>query len=271
VTPLHEVPRGEAELARLYHELARVGGRVEGRRSPWRHGAPGREEVLVLAAQASRHDPRLLWALVELLARAYATFDALALRRAAGRARWPSTLGVVLEFARRAAPGQELDDWAAFVARRLPPPARGERYFLGTRPFGGEAARRDAEESLAEYKRWGYLGREEPFAKELGAAPRGSMERVERLNLLRRLASRRGTVTHAEYAAALHGRVSARQATRDLGAAPFLRRDGRTRAARYRLVPPEAGGQASPRGGSRRGPAPEVILRSGTGRRRPGS
>jgi len=235
VTPLHEVPRDEAELARLYHELAAVGGRVEGRRLPWRFGQPGREEVVVLAAQASRHDPRLLWAVVELLARRYAELDALALRRAAARARWPATVAVALEFARRAAPSQELDDWARFVTQRLAP-ARGERFFLGLRPFAGAAARRDAEEALAEYKRWGYLGREEPFAKELGGEARGSMGRAERLNLLRRLATRRGAVTHAEYAIALRGRVSARQASRDLRAAPFLRKAGRTRDASYRLV-----------------------------------
>ncbi len=235
MTPLHEVPRTEAELARLYHELAVIGGRVEGRRVPWRFGAPGREEVVVLAAQAARHDPRLLWVVVELLAGHYAELDALALRRAAARARWPATLAVALDFARRAAPSQELDDYARFVTERLRP-ARGERFFLGTRPFAGAAAARDAEEALTEYKRWGYLGREEPFSKELGGAPRGTMGRVERLNLLRRLASRRGTITHAEYAAALRGRVTPRQASRDLQGAIFLRKEGRTRGARYRLV-----------------------------------
>jgi len=229
------VPREEAELARLYHELAAIGGRVEGRRLPWRFGTPGREEVVVLAAQAARYDPRLLWAVVEHLARHYAELDALALRRAAARARWPATVAVALDFARRAAPSRELDDYARFVTQRLPA-ARGERFFLGTRPFAGAAAGRDAEEALTEYKRWGYLGREEPFSKELGGSARGTMGRAERLNLLRRLASRRGTITHAEYAAALRGRVSARQASRDLQAARFLRKEGRTRAARYRLL-----------------------------------
>jgi len=247
VTPVHEVPRAEAELARLYHELAAIGGRVEGRRVPWRFGAPSREEVVVLAVQAARHDPRLLWAVVELLARRYAELDALALRRAAARARWPATLAVALDFARRAAPSQELDDYARFVTERLPP-ARGERFFLGTRPFAGAAATRDAEEALTEYKRWGYLGREEPFSKELGGAPRGTMGRAERLNLLRRLASRRGIITHAEYAAALRGRVSARQASRDLQAAGFLRREGRTRGARYRLVAASPSSPPSPLG-----------------------
>lgn len=229
---LDDVPRDERELSRLYHELARVGARAEGRRYPWRHGSPAPEELVVLAAQAARNDPRLLWVVVELLARSYASFNPLELRRAALRARWPAALAVALEFARQAAPSAELDGYASFVTAPITP-ARGERFFLGTRAFGGELARRDAEESLAEYKRWGYLAREAPFAKELGSTARGTLERSERRNLLKRLAERRGSVSLAEYLEALRGTVSRRQAQRDLRDAPFLTKRGNTRGARY--------------------------------------
>ncbi len=235
MTPLDKVPSGARELARLYHELAAIGARVEGRRTPWRFGEPSPEELVVLAAQASRYDARLLWAVVELVAREYARLNPLALRRAAQRARWPAAVGVALEFARRAARSEELDDYSQLVTAPIAP-ARGERFFLGAHAFGGAHARRDAEESLGEYKRWGYLGREEPFSKELGAAAHGTLGRPERMNLLRRLAERRGSITFAEYFEALRGRMSARQASRDLRDAPFLEVEGRTRGARYRLV-----------------------------------
>jgi hypothetical protein len=235
VTSLHEVPRGEKELARLYHELSRIGARAEGRRFPWRHGSPTPEELVVLAAQAARLDARLLWVVVELLSRGYQRFNPLELRRAAARARWPATLGVALEFARRAVRSRELDDYATFATGAIVP-ARGERFFMGQHAFAGAQARRDAEESLAEYKRWGYLGREEPYSKELGVEAHGTLGKAERQNLLRRLAGRKGFVTFAEYSAALRGSVSARQATRDLREAPFLEKEGRTRGSRYRLV-----------------------------------
>jgi hypothetical protein len=234
VTDLREVPEGPAALARLYHELGRLGARAEGRRAAWRHGTPSPEELLVLAAQAARADPRLLWILVELLATGWERFNPLLLRRAVRRSRWPAALGVALEFARAAAGAEELDDVARFVMAGVGP-ADGERFFAGTRAFAGELARRDAEESLAEYRRWGYFGREAPFAKELGTAARGTLGPAERRNLLRRLAERDGEVTLAGYLEALRGRASRRQATRDLAAAPFLIRAGRTRAARYRL------------------------------------
>lgn len=230
--PLDDVPRDPRELARLYHELAAVGARVEGRRYPWRHGAPSPEELVVLAAQASRYEPRLLWVVVELLARAYERLNPLALRRAAARSRWPATLAVALEFARQAAPSAELDDYARFVTARILP-ANGERFFLGTRAFGGVLAQRDAEESLAQYKRWGYLAREAPVAKELESAARGTLEANERRNLLRRLVERRGSVNLGEYLDALRGTVSRRQAQRDLRDAPFLTKRGNTRGAHY--------------------------------------
>ena len=229
------VPLQERELLRLYHELAGLGARAEGRRLPWRFGRLAAEELAVVAAQAARQDPRLLWVLVELLARGYDRLDPLKLRRALGGARWPAALGVAFEFARRAARSRELDDVAAFVMAGVPP-APGERFFLGTRAFGGELARRDVEESLAEYRRWGYFSREEPLAKELGVAAHGTLGPRERMNLLRRLAGRQGSVTLADYLAALRGRASRRQASRDLSTAPFLVRQGATRGARYRLA-----------------------------------
>jgi hypothetical protein len=237
VTDLGLVPLEERELPRLYHELAALGARAEGRAVRWRFGRPSPEELVVLAAQAARQEPRLLWVLVELLVRGWDRLDPLKLRRALARARWPGALGVALEFARRAARSSELDEVAAFVLARVPP-APGERFFLGTRRFAGSLARRDVEESLAEYRRWGYFSREEPFAKELGRPVHGTLARRERLNLLRRLAERTGSLTLADYLAALRGRASRRQATRDLATAPFLAHTGRTRGARYALRPP---------------------------------
>jgi hypothetical protein len=236
VNDLARLPLDEGELPRLYHELAALGARAEGRRVAWRFGRLGPEELVVVAAQASRHDPRALWVLVELLARRYDAFDPLKLRRALARARWPAAVAVALEFARRAARSPELDEVAAFVLAHVAP-ATGERFFLGTRSFGGTLARRDVEESLAEYGRWGYFSREEPFAKELGAAVHGTLARRERMNLLRRLASRQKTITIGDYLAALRGRGSRRQASRDLATAGFLEQLGATRGARYRIAP----------------------------------
>lgn len=222
------------EVPRLYFELARLGARAEGRNVPWHLGKLSPEETLVLAADASRQDARLLWVLVDLLARAYERFHPLLLRRAALNGRFPAALGVAFEFAKEARPSQELSDMADFVTKRLPR-AGGEAFFIGTHALGGTLARREAEESLKEYKRWGYLSREVPLAKELGSSARGHLGAAERQNVLRRVAEARESFSLSDYLDALGGRASVRQASRDLAQAPFLEKRGTTRGARYRL------------------------------------
>jgi hypothetical protein len=234
-------------IARLYHELARLGARVEGEPSAWPYGEPTPEEVVSLAAQASRHDARLLWVLVEFLATSFDRLNPLLLRRALSDARWPAALGVAFAFARRANPSPELSDYADFVLRRIPR-ASGERFFIHGRAFAGRTASRDVEEPLDEYVRWGFFGREEPLAKELGGTAHGTLGPRARLALLRRIAERRRTLTLADYLAELRGRASPRQARRDLASAPFLVAEGRTRGTRYRYAPKadaaSAGGRA---------------------------
>ena len=225
-----------ATLSRLYHELGRLGAPARGERLEWAYGQPTPEELVVLASQAARHDPRLLWSLVQLVALHLDRLDPRALRAALGSSAWPAALGVVFEFARRAQPSPELADTARFVMARTAP-ARGEQFFFSSGAFGGEMARRNAEESLAEYKRWGFFGREEPIPKELGVTARGTIDLPERMNILRRVARRKGTVTIGDYLEALDGRVSARQAARDLASAPFLVRRGSRRGTRYSLRP----------------------------------
>jgi hypothetical protein len=233
IEPLH-TPLLESELPRLYRELAAIGARAEGLNAKWRFGTLSPETLLILAAQTARQEPRLLWVVVELVSDRYDRFDLLELRRQNSRARWPAALAVAFEFAKKVRPSQDLTDVADFLFKRLRR-APGEQFFLTTRAFGGSLARRDAEESLAEYKRWGYLSREEPIAKELDSAARGTLGPNERQNLLRRLAERQPEFSLADYLEALRGRGSKRQASRDLSLATFLRKRGTTRGARYSL------------------------------------
>jgi hypothetical protein len=143
---------------------------------------------------------------------------------------------VAFEFARRASRDRDLDGFSRMVMRGV---ARepGEQFFLSASSFAGPLARRDAEESLAEYKRWGFLSREEPIAKELGTSAHGTLARRERLNMLRRLVERLGSVSLSDYLEGLGGKASSRQASRDLATAGFLVRKGTTRGARYSLEP----------------------------------
>jgi hypothetical protein len=224
----------QATLTRLYYELGQLGARTLGHKTDWEYGSPSAEDLVTLASQASRYDPRLLWVLVEFLARDSGALNPVRLRSAARESRWPAALGVAFEFSRRVSHSSELEDLYKFTMGGIPR-ASGEQFFVSTHAFAGNLARREAEESLSQYKRWGYLSREEPFAKELGSTAHGTLGRSERLNLLRRLVERLGSISLSDYAEALGQKASPRQASRDLATAPFLTRRGKTRAARYLL------------------------------------
>jgi len=223
-----------ATLTRLYYELGQRGARTLGHKADWEYGNPSVEDLVTLASQASRYDPRLLWVLVEFLAHNYGALNPVRLRSAARESRWPAALGVAFEFSRQVSHNSELEELYKFTMRGIPR-ANGEQFFVSTHAFAGNLARREAEESLSEYKRWGYLSREEPFAKELGFTAHGTLARTERLNLLRRLVERLGSIALSDYIEALGQKASPRQASRDLATAPFLARHGKTRGARYLL------------------------------------
>ena len=63
------------ELARLYHELARLGAPSVGERQPWRYRPKGREGLLALAGEMLRYDPRLLSILLQLLLEHWAALE----------------------------------------------------------------------------------------------------------------------------------------------------------------------------------------------------
>jgi hypothetical protein len=108
------------------------------------------------------------------------------------------------------------------------------------------------EESLREYSRWGYFSREVPIGKELGATGTGTLGVRGRMNLLRRIAERDGSVTVAAYLQALRGAASRRQASRDLASAAFLEKSGSKRGTVYRLKVGGGGPRHAARGGYRR-------------------
>lgn len=50
----------DQELERLYYELARIGAPSVGRRQPWKYAPRDLEQLVVLACEMLRFDPRLL-------------------------------------------------------------------------------------------------------------------------------------------------------------------------------------------------------------------
>jgi hypothetical protein len=224
----------QAELERLYHELAKLGAPSAGRMRPWSYRPEGFEDLLALAGEMLRYDPRLLTVLLQLVLRRWREIDVLALRRRMGAMRWPQALLVAFEFARAASTDRELrylvDHLAAGWARIDP----AERFFVDAERPGSRMAARGLGRNLRAYARWGFVGTERPIADGTTRRTVGRYDARTRMRILDDLAARRETFTLAEYLEAIDHAVSRQQARHDLAGRATLAVSGHGRGARWR-------------------------------------
>ncbi|MBX3273430.1 MAG: hypothetical protein KF729_24415 [Sandaracinaceae bacterium] len=204
------------DLERLYWELARHGAPSVGRRRGWPYHPQSLEDLLVLAAEMLRYDPRLLGILVQLVVEHEAELDPRRLRARMQSMRWPQTLLVVFELAREATREREVHYMADYVAkghRRLEPP---ERFFIDAEVPGSRLARRKLGRDLRAYTRWGFLGTERPTVDAFRKRTVGRLDAASRRRLAERLVQEQGALTMTEYLELVGDGVSRQQAASDL-------------------------------------------------------
>ena len=226
-------PPSEAELERLYLELAREGAPSVGRERHWRYHPEGLEALFALAGEMLRYDARLLSILIQWILQAWSRFNPLQLRRQMARMRWPQALCVVLDFARLASHDPEFRRFGSYVCQGWPRISAPERFFIGSfRPESRTAARRLGR-NLAPYARWGFVGTERPTANAHTKTTLGRYDSATRKNILESMVAEGRSVTLAEYLEAVDHAVSRQQALTDLRAAPGVRLRGRGPGARW--------------------------------------
>lgn len=228
---LHGAP-SEDELARMYWELSALGAPAGGEKRSWAYAPATREELVCLASEMARYDARLLTILVAWLVNAWETLDPLALRRCMATMQSPQALCVVLTFVRDAARDEELRRYAEYVCGGWPKVDPPEHFFFDVeRPHTKLAARRFGR-SLAQYSRWGFVATERPSIDVFSKRAVGRYEPRTRIELLRRLAQRRGELRLSEYLDEIDHSVTRRQAAIDARNAGLVQR-GTKRGARW--------------------------------------
>jgi hypothetical protein len=230
-------PPTENELARLYHELAKVGATTVGELRPWTYEPGSLEQLVVLAGEMLRYDPRLLSVLVQWFPVHYRELNPLELRRELEGARYPQSLLVALEFARLASPDPELQYFADYVSMGFGRVSPAERFFLGTETPGSRRAARNLGRNLKPYARWGFIGQERPVVDPVTKRTVGAYDAATRRAILERLASRHSDFSIAEYLDAVDHSVTRQQALSDLKTTPGLERTGAGRGSRWRRRP----------------------------------
>lgn len=230
---LERVPT-QQDLERLYHELVQIGARSVGRRAPWPYAPEGPEELVALAGEMLRYDPRLLSILLQLLLERWSELNPLTLRRAMRRMRWPQALLVVLEFARSATEDVELRHVTEYLRAGFARVVPAERFFLDAERPASRTARRKAGRNLKAYARWGFIGTERPTTSVGSKRLVGTYDTSSRVLVRRQLADRRGVFALREYLEALDHSISRQRAYQDLRGDPEFAVEGHGRGARWR-------------------------------------
>lgn len=237
-------PPTEAELERLYHELAALGAPSVGRNRPWPYRPRSREALLALAGEMLRYDPRLLSILLQYLLGHWATLHPLQLRISMHQMRWPQALLVVLEFAKTATSDAELRYMADYLCAGFARVDPAERFFLDAERPSSRMAQRALGRNLQAYSRWGFVGHEKPIVDVTTKRTVGRYDAQTRLRILSELAATTGAFSLADYLAAVDHAISRQQALVDLRSIPNLEPTGRGRGARWRTRKP----RTTPRG-----------------------
>lgn len=229
-------PPSEAELERLYFELAQVGATSVGAKRAWPYRPADLEALLALAGEMLRYDPRLLSILLQFVLLHFVHLHPLRLRQRMQAMRWPQALLVVFEFAKAETSDAELRylvDYLAAGHSRVEP---SERFFLDAERPASRVAQRRLGRNLAAYARWGFIGQERPVADPVTKRAVGRYDARTRLQILSELIERRGELTLADYLAAVDHAISRQQALADLRAHPRLHVAGHGRGARWRAA-----------------------------------
>jgi hypothetical protein len=235
VSGLLRHPPTEAELERLYHELALIGAPSVGRKRPWRYRSRSREELLALAAEMLRYDARLLSILLQYLVATWSELNPVHLRVALRSMRWPQAMLVVLEFGKAASDDPEFRYFAEYVSAGFTRVEPAERFFMDAERPGSRIAQRALGRNLQPYARWGFVGNEKPIADVATKRTVGRYDAETRQRILSDLAASVDDFTLADYLAAVDHAISRQQALLDLRRSPNLSSSGRGRGARWHV------------------------------------
>lgn len=209
------------DLARLYHELGRLGARTVGKKVAWSHRPKDKEELLCLAGDFSRFDPRLFEALVEYMVRSWNKIAAITMRSYLQKMAVPQTVGVLGEFTKNMLLDAEVRNFFDYLLKDIPP-VPFQLYFHNLTTPGTPAMQKMVTEGVLEFRKWGFLSDMRPTVDQKGKKTTGHYDHTTRHQIIKRLINKDSPITLAQYLRALHGSLSRQQAYLDLKNHPGL-------------------------------------------------
>jgi hypothetical protein len=225
----------EPELERLYYELALLGATSVGFKRTWPYCPQTQEQLIALAGECIRYDPRLLSIVLQLFLRIWTTIHPVRLRQEMAKMRSPQALLVALEFAKDASSESEFRYWIEYLSAGWPRLNTGESFFFDLERPASRRAKRRIGRNLAAYVRWGFTGSERPVVDNTTKRSVGRYDAVTRKRLVMQLAQRKKRFSLADYLDDIDHSISRQQALADLKSCFDLTVVGHGRGARWQL------------------------------------
>ena len=230
-----KTPPTTGHLSRLYFELAQIGANSAGEKLPWNFDPSCKEELLAIACDMSRYDPRLVDIVVEYLVRSWEDTNPAALRRYYKEMDCPQTVAVIMEFFVTAVTDNEAVYFAQYLTLGLTS-VPTQFYFHDLYAIGGKLAKRASEEGLYEYKKWGFLACERPVVNAQNKEASGTFDNIARRNILNRILTEKSEISLNDYLSALKFSISRQQALLDIKAAGLTKKGDAGRSVKWKLA-----------------------------------
>ena len=235
---LKQIPTQE-DLMRLYWELSQMGAPCIGEKKKWAYHLPpprhSKEELVSLACEMVRYDPRLLSILIIYLIEHWQELNPLHLRKACFQIKTPQVVGVLKEFILEYSQGLELKYFLEYVVKGLRP-VSPQLFFIGLFSIGSHKHELMAQRSLKQYLKWGFLGRERPLVNLVSKQAVGTYDFQTRKKIIFNILRAQKSFSLKEYLGALDHTISRQQALYDLKHFRNLKLTGHGRGAKWKLV-----------------------------------
>jgi hypothetical protein len=227
-------PLSPKERSTLYSFLGELGAYCHGDKQLNTFSSLSGSEILALACEESRFDPRLLGVLIDYFSKHYQTLNPFELARAIQKIPTPQTLGVVSEFAKKVCKDLSLKAFFQIAMGNLKPIAFQSFYNNQYRPRVITLLQENLY-TPKEFRIWGFYSAMDPYLKEF--RPKKfpwTFKKSDRKRILKAILKEKKMIRMKDYMQALRGAVSRQQAYLDLKKEKSLRKIGTNRGRRYK-------------------------------------
>ncbi|MEK7791086.1 MAG: hypothetical protein AAB309_05630 [Deltaproteobacteria bacterium] len=219
---------------RLYWELSRLGAPCIGKKKEWPYDVlKSKEELILLASDMLRFDPRLLSILIIYFLNHWYELNPLKIRIKFSEMKTSQVLGVIKEFLLDYSRDKELKFFFEYLTKDLKP-VSPQLFFLGLFAIGSERQELIARKSLKQYSKWGFLGDERPQIDPFSKKTIGSYDIATRKRIIEEILRHKKTISLRDYLNALDHSISTQQALYDLKQMKGLKLIGSGRGAKWK-------------------------------------